>query len=481
MKSKKYKKIRKRIIVSIVVTAILALLFLPRLLKGPELVSVTTTQAWKGDIEAKLKMSGTIASEITRTYFSPVSSVVGTIEVSLGETVSEGTLLLSYDLRELETTLITSQITDQMNQANYNALIVGNGKNKQELIQAESDIAIYEPLITQQKQFINDLEASINNEMIKERTGLYAELRKKEKIQVGCQRQLELTQDNTNVKDQLDAVNFEIADINRKISLLSEYETKDNKEDILLKAKNDLSDMETFFAEKKGKKSASEAAIMDGNELEAKRLQNKISAITTVEEQERLELAKAGIMADFNGVVTELTVIEGSTITAGSPLITVQSYENVKVQISVSKYDLKQLKEGQKAEVIVADKSYEGVVSKINRFATANASGTPMVAVDIHITNPDEAIFLGLEAKVNIHMAEGKNVLLVPMEAVNADKQGDFCFAIVNGIVTRKDVVVGISSDSFVEIKKGLAEGDHVINTGTSVEEGSRVLEVEEK
>ena len=113
----------------------MALLFLPGLLKGPELVSVTTTQAWKGDIEAKLKMSGTIASEITRTYFSPVSSVVGTLGVSLGETVSEGTLLLSYDLRELETTLITSQLTDQMNQANYNALIVGNGKNKQELIQ----------------------------------------------------------------------------------------------------------------------------------------------------------------------------------------------------------------------------------------------------------------------------------------------------------------------------------------------------------
>lgn len=480
IKSKRMKKIRRRIIIGAIIVAILAFLFLPGLLAGPVITSVTTTQALKGDIEAKLNMSGTITSEITRTYFSPVNSTIGTIGVSLGESVSEGNQLLSYDTGELETALINTQLTNQMNQANYQAVTAANGKTKEELAKAVSDIALYEPLIIQQKQYIKDLEAGINDEMISERTDLYAELRKKEKIQVGCNRELQINPDNSNVKDVLDTVTFEIEDINRKIALLSEYETADNREDILLKAKNDLADMETFLVEAKSKKSASESAVMDGNELEAKRLQNEISAISTVEEQERLEAAKAGIVADFNGVVTEITAIEGASVVAGSPMVTVQSYENVKVQISVSKYDLEQLKEGQTAEIIVADKSYEGVVSKINRFAVANASGTPMVAVDIHITNPDDGIFLGLEAKVNIDLAQAKDVLLVPIEAVNADKQGDFCFIVENGIVIRKDVVVGISSDLFVEIKEGLVEGDHIINTGTSVEAGSQVTEIEE-
>ena len=90
--------------------------------------------------------------------------------------------------------------------------------------------------------------------------------------------------------------------------------------------------------------------------------------------------------------------------------------------IEVTKYDLPKIEIGQKVDVTIAGKEYEGEVSKINKVAAANSQGTPVVGAEVHIKNPDEDIFLGVEAKLVIHTASAENVLTVPVEIVNADK-----------------------------------------------------------
>ena len=55
---------------------------------------------------------------------------------------------------------------------------------------------------------------------------------------------------------------------------------------------------------------------------------------------------------------------------------------------------------GQKAKVTINGNEYDGTLSNLNKIAHANQSGTPMVNVDIHIENPDDKIFIGVEAKV---------------------------------------------------------------------------------
>ena len=48
-------------------------------------------------------------------------------------------------------------------------------------------------------------------------------------------------------------------------------------------------------------------------------------------------------------------------------------------------------------------------------------------------------------------------------EAVNTDKEGDFCYLVKDGVIVRQNVVTGISSDMDVEIKEGISEGDTVV------------------
>lgn len=155
-----------------------------------------------------------------------------------------------------------------------------------------------------------------------------------------------------------------------------------------------------------------------------------------------------------------------------------ESIDNVCVEFQASKYALETLVIGQPAEIIISGKSYTGTVSKINHIAEQNTSGTATVAARIHIDNPDENIFLGLDAKLKILTASEKDVLQAPVEAVNVDSQGEFCYLIENGILTKKYIKTGISSEAYIQILDGLSENQEIVTTsvyGMGLDEGMAV------
>ena len=76
-----------------------------------------------------------------------------------------------------------------------------------------------------------------------------------------------------------------------------------------------------------------------------------------------------------------------------------------------------------------------------------------------------------------IYAQKSENALLVPVEAVNSDKNGDFVYVVENDIVVRKDVVTGVSSDTQIEIISGLKENDQVMtDISLNIEEGMEVM-----
>ncbi len=65
------------------------------------------------------------------------------------------------------------------------------------------------------------------------------------------------------------------------------------------------------------------------------------------------------------------------------------------------------------------------------------------------------------------------------MEAVNADRDGDFLYVAEDGIVTRRPVICGISSDTYTEVLEGITEEDQIIlGSYTGLTEGMSVTVV---
>ena len=202
------------------------------------------------------------------------------------------------------------------------------------------------------------------------------------------------------------------------------------------------------------------------------RVTNNLTELDAKSAKELVEEGKKGIEADFNGVISKAAVQQGATVTQGMELFTLQSTDKVSVDINVSKYDYAKVKEGQTADITIGDKKYTGKVIKISHLATTNEKGSTLISATVSIDQPDEDIFLGVDAKVKIYAEKAEDVVTLPAGVVNIGKAGSFCYVLKDGVITRQDITTGISSDDAVEVTDGIKAGDEVIEDLGSLEEG---------
>lgn len=422
---------------------------------------VSTVSATVQDVEQNLSTSGTVKSEETKTYFAPVAVEVGTVDVAAGDSVKKGQSLLRFDADALAEAKQMAQLKLQANEGGYNSSIYKNNKYIADLGEANVNLGVLEQQIADSENYVKELEQKIND-------------KKAAIAHEGTLLQISLL-DWSDKPDSEEYLNLQ------KLIQYNSYEQQNNKEVAAWQKEIDtyqemIAAYKEYRSEMKSQKSASEGGSMDSGsrsqleantEMEKMNNQDTLTALAEVEN---------GMQSDFNGVVTEVEIVEGSTPQEGQKLLTVESTEKVKVEITVSKYDLDKIAVGQEAEINIAGKEYKGKVSKINRMATTNASGAAVVGAEVAIENPDQSIFLGVEAKVEVHMATATDVVTVPVEVVNADREGDFVFVAEEGMVKKKRVTTGISSDTDIEIQEGLTAGEAVImTTGQELEEGTPV------
>ena len=246
----------------------------------------------------------------------------------------------------------------------------------------------------------------------------------------------------------------------------------------LEKASNTLAELQSRLSSQQAVAESDPSAVT-AEEKEKMEITNNLSELDQMSAQELVEAAKKGIKADFNGVITKVSVVEGATTALGTELFTLQNTDKVDVNVNVSKYDYDKVKEGQSAEITLAGKTYEGEVTNISHIATQNEKGASLISADVRIKNPDEDIFFGVDAKVTIHAEEADDVVVLPADVVNIGKTGSFCYVIENGVITKKDITTGISSDEYVEVLDGIQEGDEVIRDLGSLEEGMQAEPVD--
>lgn len=228
-------------------------------------------------------------------------------------------------------------------------------------------------------------------------------------------------------------------------------------------AQTTLSELQSDMATEKAKIDSADASELTASGRKAMEDNNDLAELDSLSQEELLEKGRKGIKAEFNGIVTKAELFAGTQATQGMELVSVASNDDVAVEATVSKYDYGKLKEGQKARVTIGDREYMGTVGDISRVAQVNEKGAPIITCEVDIDNPDDDIFLGVESKASILIGSEKNVLTVPVEAVNTGKDSTFCYVLADGVIARREVVTGISSDTSTQIKEGLKEGDLVI------------------
>ena len=197
--------------------------------------------------------------------------------------------------------------------------------------------------------------------------------------------------------------------------------------------------------------------------------------------QARLELARVRldqriIRAPFAGVLGFRQQSLGSLVQPGSPIVTLDAVDTLRVEFSVAEALLGGLKPGAIVEVRAAawpDRVFNG---KVTALGTRVDEVTRAAPVQAQLDNRDGALKPGMLLTVR---AQGRprSALFVPESAVAPENARQFVWRIgAEDKVEKIEVALGARLTGSVEIHSGLAAGDRVVLEGHAQLRPGRVV-----
>ncbi len=548
-----------------------------------QLPQVSVTKAATGDVEEIVDATGTVVSDEQKTFYSPVNAQVKKVSFADGDSVSKGTKLVEFELKDLERDNQKAELNVKSGEYDYKNSINKSNQADQKQKDAKSKVATLEQQVKDKQNYLASLKSQLSavqsqaaaNAQAAAQAQATAEAQAKADAQAQAeaenqrayaealntyqtktlpayqkelgelntayikaqgvynqtdtayqmafaQWQADPSDENAQALDDAEAARSQ-AEINSqqakeayedkkanqpKMPEYADYSNSQNSsqsdiftdgtegsgqdaadqgsgsaetvstsvdtsgiENAIEQASSDLADLQSDLATQKSIAEADSTSLTK-EEKEKMRVTNNLTELDAKSAKELVEEGKKGIEADFNGVISKAAVQQGATVTQGMELFTLQSTDKVSVDINVSKYDYAKVKEGQTADIAIGDKKYTGKVTKISHLATTNEKGSTLISATVSIDQPDEDIFLGVDAKVKIYAEKAEDVVTLPAGVVNIGKAGSFCYVLKDGVITRQDITTGISSEDVVEVTDGIKVGDEVLEDLGSLEEG---------
>ena len=548
-----------------------------------QLPQVSVTKAATGDVEEIVDATGTVVSDEQKTFYSPVNAQVKKVSFADGDSVSKGTKLVEFELKDLERDNQKAELNVKSGEYDYKNSINKSNQADQKQKDAKSKVATLEQQVKDKQNYLASLKSQLSavqsQAAADAQAAAQAQAAAEAQAKADAQAQAEAETQrayaealNTYQTKTLPAYQKELGELNTayikaqgvynqtdtayqmafaqwqadpsdenaqalddaegarsqaeinsqqakeayedkkanqpKMPEYADYSNSQNSsqsdlftdgtegsgqdaadqgsgsaetvstsvdtsgiENAIEQASSDLADLQSDLATQKSIAEADSTSLTK-EEKEKMRVTNNLTELDAKSAKELGEEGIKGIVAAFNGVISKGAVQQGAAVTQGMELFTLQRTDKVSVDINVSKYDYAKVKEGQTADITIGDKKYTGKVIKISHLATTNEKGSTLISATVSIDQPDEDIFLGVDAKVKIYAEKAEDVVTLPAGVVNIGKAGSFCYVLKDGVITKQDITTGISSEDAVEVTDGIKAGDEVIEDLGSLEEG---------
>lgn len=179
----------------------------------------------------------------------------------------------------------------------------------------------------------------------------------------------------------------------------------------------------------------------------------------------------AVITAPFTGVITKRYANTGSLIQAGTssqtqamPVVRLSENGLLRLDLPVPESDVPLIHLGEQVDVKVAalNRTFPG---KVARFADKVDESTRTMKTEVDVPNPDLVLVPGMYAEVDLITDQRRNVVSVPVEAVEGAGDSATVYTIQpSGTIRIVPIRPGIETAHQVEVRTGdLREGDTVI------------------
>lgn len=222
---------------------------------------------------------------------------------------------------------------------------------------------------------------------------------------------------------------------------------------------------------------------------EAAAAQLRADSATLKNEEDKLkklekQLAACLIKAPQNGMVvfandtrgrsgtTEATIQEGAQVRFTQSIIKLPDLSRMQVRMTVHESKVDQIKTGMPARITIQGKDYKGTVISVNNQPEPSswfAASVKEYATTVTIEGEQRGLRPGMTAQVEILLAHVKDALTIPVSCVVEQRGKFYGWVVADGRYQRRELVLGRTNDSFLEIIDGVKEGDVVLRNPRAI------------
>ncbi len=517
LKKFKKKSLKSKIaIISVILILLLLIVYVVYEQFKPEPpVSYEMATVAKGTIVDSLEVSGTVQSGYSHNYVAIRGVRAEEVSVSVGDEVKKGDLIATFDVSGAAEYLVSakkdydSALKDYNNAlSSVNKVAANKAQNKKdinsknaEITAKKAEIAALEKQIAEQGQTVT--EEPIPQEQI---DAIVSSMRDNGASQEEIDAFLEgassvkvpSVSGDTSLQQELIQKNLELSQLNAELTALqaSGALNVSTDNDSYLDALKNIAD---------SKKQAYDSIKSVYDELKKGWYADKDGIITKVnvkpgevfvpveENTDSLNIGSLFGSTEYSDVLSSL--IGSSKDSSVGTGITLDSYDDIIVSVTVGKSDLLKLKTGMKATVSSLEKVYDAEIIYVGATAVESSgldigsitssliggSGSSNGAlVELKIKEPDKNLVIGFDADVKIALTTLPDVLKIPVEAVVYDNGSYYVFVYdkAKGVVEKRDIAHGVLDDTSYQIIDGLKEGEIVIKSpDPNTVDGTKVAE----
>lgn len=294
------------------------------------------------------------------------------------------------------------------------------------------------------------------------------------------------------VSGQLQSLYVEIGDTVKKEQLLAEIDPQQAQNQVK-ESEGTLRELNAQLAQARAQYQLSRATASRKQELARRQAVSRqdldeantdvavrLAAINTIEAQiarnkATLDTAKTNldytrIVAPMDGVVTQITTLQGQTVIAAQQapnILTLADLDTMLVKAQVSEADVIHLRPGQKAWFTVLgdpNTRYEGTLKDIQP-TPEKINDAIFYYARFEVPNPKHLLRLDMTAQVHIMLDSVADALVIPLSALG-DQISDNRYHIAlleDGKPVMREVTIGIRNNIDVQLISGVKKGDKVI------------------
>lgn len=193
-----------------------------------------------------------------------------------------------------------------------------------------------------------------------------------------------------------------------------------------------------------------------------------------------LRLARTDVRTPVAGTVSAKNAKVGAiALGSGEPLFTVIRDDDIELVAEVGESDIIKIEPGQKATISLAG-SRDKLTGSV-RLVSPTVDPTTRLGFVHILIDDDSKARSGMYGSAEIIMKTAENVAL-PLSAVLTSSEGSSARKVEDGVVKFAEVETGIQDGAYIEIVKGLKDGEEVVaKAGAYVRDGDRITPVREK